>query len=492
MYILDTIAIIMLSSATARKIWRTACLPVIDFFALVFGSGIVYLVRYRWFDDNFLGTKQLESTQYITISIFLAAITIGVYTVLGLYEINRKYRFWQTVTYLGLGVFLVLLGLITFLFFNEYNSDTLPQGVPVSRFILATGGFFALYFVYLGRAVFWALEQILYNFGLGKLNVALISDKQGYMANELLKRVDVQQIINISDLDEPALERLEDLMRSGELAEIYLFAGQNGLEVKLATLAERYKVNFIFSPEGFSQYQAFGLEPLTIGSKVFLAVKHTNLDGWWVVIKRIFDISASLGFMLVFGWLYLLIAMAIKLDSPGPVFYGSERVGPNGKVFRLWKFRRFRQEFCTSEFNPKSQEALAFEQQLIATQNLKKDGVLYKIKDDPRSTRVGKFIEKYSLDELPQFFNVLVGNMSLVGPRPHQPREVAKYDLHHFKVLNIKPGVTGLAQVNGRSDLSFEEEVAYDTLYVERWSFWLDIWVVLKTPFVIFFNRHQG
>jgi lipopolysaccharide/colanic/teichoic acid biosynthesis glycosyltransferase len=105
---------------------------------------------------------------------------------------------------------------------------------------------------------------------------------------------------------------------------------------------------------------------------------------------------------------------------------------------------------------------------------------------------VGKFIEKYSLDELPQFINVLLGNMSVVGPRPHQPREVAKYANHHFKVLNIKPGITGLAQINGRSDLSFEDEVSYDTFYVEHWSFWLDLWIVCCTPFVILFKSHKA
>ncbi|NJL97059.1 sugar transferase [Candidatus Gracilibacteria bacterium] len=117
---------------------------------------------------------------------------------------------------------------------------------------------------------------------------------------------------------------------------------------------------------------------------------------------------------------------------------------------------------------------------------------MYKLADDPRMTRVGKFLEKTSLDELPQFFNVMKGDMSIVGPRPHQPREVKKYRDEHFKVLNIKPGITGMAQVNGRSDLTFEKEVFYDKYYVEHWSFWLDLWIIVKTPFVILFKRQKS
>ncbi len=111
--------------------------------------------------------------------------------------------------------------------------------------------------------------------------------------------------------------------------------------------------------------------------------------------------------------------------------------------------------------------------------------------DDPRRTKLGRFLEKTSLDELPQFFNVLIGNMSLVGPRPHQPIEVAKYEKWHKKVFNLKPGITGMAQISGRSDLDFDEEVKLDTYYIENWSLWLDIKILLKTPLVVLFRRHR-
>jgi lipopolysaccharide/colanic/teichoic acid biosynthesis glycosyltransferase len=126
----------------------------------------------------------------------------------------------------------------------------------------------------------------------------------------------------------------------------------------------------------------------------------------------------------------------------------------------------------------------------LADKNIRNDGPMVKIKDDPRVTRVGKFIRRWSLDELSELFIVLKGDMSLVGPRPHLPEEVAKYEHHHKKVLTIKPGMTGMAQISGRSDLSFEEEVKLDTYYIENWSLLLDVAVLLRTPMAVFRSRN--
>jgi lipopolysaccharide/colanic/teichoic acid biosynthesis glycosyltransferase len=137
-------------------------------------------------------------------------------------------------------------------------------------------------------------------------------------------------------------------------------------------------------------------------------------------------------------------------------------------------------QWCINKDNPNFEGALKYEQELIATSSVRK-GPLYKIKNDPRKTRIGAFIERYSLDELPQFFNVLKGEMSLVGPRPHQQREVDKYSEYHRRLLTIKPGITGMAQVSGRSDLPFEDEYRLDVYYIENWSLWLDVILCLKT-----------
>ena len=133
-----------------------------------------------------------------------------------------------------------------------------------------------------------------------------------------------------------------------------------------------------------------------------------------------------------------------------------------------------------------------FEKNLIAERNTRQGGVLYKIKDDPRRMKVGVVIERYSLDELPQFFNVLKGDMSLVGPRPHQEREVDRYAEYHRRLLTIKPGVTGMAQVSGRSDLAFEDEYRLDVFYIENWSLWMDVLICLKTAGALLKRRKNN
>jgi lipopolysaccharide/colanic/teichoic acid biosynthesis glycosyltransferase len=137
------------------------------------------------------------------------------------------------------------------------------------------------------------------------------------------------------------------------------------------------------------------------------------------------------------------------------------------------------------QFQDSMKKNLELEQKLIKEKSIK-EGPVYKIANDPRITPIGNFIRRWSIDELPQFFNVLQGNMSIIGPRPHQPREVEKYTPEQKSVLAIKPGITGMAQISGRSDLSFEDEVRLDTWYIENWSIWLDLYILLKTPLAVF------
>lgn len=482
----------MLPLANTRRIWMMAFMPIIDFFSVLVGAGLVYLVRYRWFLDSdlFRNTDRLGRNDYIVSSMVFSAAVVIVFAFLGLYQVNRRLSIWNIAARIVTGIFFVLVCIIAVYFFDEFNRTLLPSGVNISRFILATGGFFILYTVLFTRFLLWLGLQILYFFNIGKLSVLLVASQKTELEKWLHGRRDIKNVYTVRELNEESKNEVEDLIRRRMIAEIYLFSNENPIEPFIAVLAERYKIPFVFRPVGFGQYSAFDLKPRVIGKHAMLEVKNTLLDGWWVVLKRLFDLVFSGVFMLVFSWLYALIAIAIKLDSKGSVFYLNERIGPDGKTFKLWKFRRFKTEFNTTDSN---KDALKYEQDLIKSNNLKGDnGPLYKIKDDPRMTRVGKFLERTSLDELPQFINVLLGSMSVVGPRPHQPREVAKYKSHHYKVLNIKPGITGMAQINGRSDLSFEKEVFFDTYYIEHWSFWLDLYIIMSTPLVLIFKRHEA
>ena len=215
-----------------------------------------------------------------------------------------------------------------------------------------------------------------------------------------------------------------------------------------------------------------------------IEIKNTSLWAEARVIKRIGDILWASIWLIICIPLFILIGILIKIEDPSwPIIYKNRRVWHRGKEFFLYKFRYLKWKYCVKDsyWVDESQDlALKYEQQLIQEKSTT-NGPLYKIKNDPRKTRIWQWIEKYSIDELPQLFNVLLGNMSLVWPRPHQPREVKNYETRHKRVLTIKPWITWLAQVNGRDNNSFEDEVHFDVFYIENRSFILDLKIILKT-----------
>jgi exopolysaccharide biosynthesis polyprenyl glycosylphosphotransferase len=198
-----------------------------------------------------------------------------------------------------------------------------------------------------------------------------------------------------------------------------------------------------------------------------ITTRDVSIQGWNLILKRVSDFVLA-GFMaLVALPIMAMIAVAVKLDSPGPVLYSQSRVGRNGKEFRCFKFRSM------------VDGAEQLQQQLDELNE--STGPLFKMRDDPRCTRVGRWLRRLSLDELPQMINVFRGEMSLIGPRPNLPSEVAHYQEWHKKRLSVSPGITGLWQVSGRSDLTFDEMVLLDIYYVENWSLGLDLSILLRS-----------
>ena len=200
------------------------------------------------------------------------------------------------------------------------------------------------------------------------------------------------------------------------------------------------------------------------------------------ILKRTSDLMISALAIALFFPLWLLIAILIKLDSKGPVFYTQERVGMDGRLFLLYKFRTM-VAGADSELHREYQRAFIAGRAEANLGNEKKP--TYKLLADPRITRVGRFLRKTSLDEVPQLLNVLLGDMSIVGPRPPIPYEVEAYELWHRKRLDMKPGLTGLWQVSGRNRLPFEEMVRLDLFYIENWSLLLDMKIILRTGYVM-------
>ncbi len=189
------------------------------------------------------------------------------------------------------------------------------------------------------------------------------------------------------------------------------------------------------------------------------------------MLKRMLDITISIVALILLLPLLSLIVLAVRLDSQGPIFYSAKRIGRKGRTFDCYKFRTM---------VPNAEAML----QSMGHLN-ERDGILFKVTNDPRITRVGRILRKYSLDELPQFWNVVRGDMSLVGPRPPMAAEVEQYDLAHLRRLDVLPGITGLWQVEARQDPSFDSYISLDTAYVENWTLWLDLKIMVRTVSVV-------
>lgn len=217
----------------------------------------------------------------------------------------------------------------------------------------------------------------------------------------------------------------------------------------------------------------------SVGTYPILTYHMVSLNATERFLKRLMDICGSLCGIIVFSPLMLLTALLIKIDSPGPVIFKQERVGMNGRRFFIYKFR----SMCVDAEDKKRE---------LMEKNEMDSQYMFKMQDDPRITRVGRFIRKTSIDELPQFFNVLKGEMSLVGTRPPTLDEVEMYERGHWRRMSIKPGITGMWQVSGRSSITdFDEIVELDTQYIDRWNVLLDIQILAKT-FLQLFRKNNG
>ncbi|WP_281884320.1 sugar transferase [Paenibacillus sp. YYML68] len=207
----------------------------------------------------------------------------------------------------------------------------------------------------------------------------------------------------------------------------------------------------------------------SIGTFPMLTFHSVTINRFNLMLKRIIDVIGAIVGLFLTALLCMVIVPAIMLESKGPAVFTQNRVGLNGRTFKIYKFRSM---YIDAEER----------KQKLMAQNQVNGGFMFKMKDDPRITRVGKFLRKTSLDEFPQFLNVLRGEMSLVGTRPPTLDEVSRYETYHRRRLSFKPGLTGMWQVNGRSDITdFEEVVRLDTSYIDQWSLWLDVKIILKT-----------
>jgi exopolysaccharide biosynthesis polyprenyl glycosylphosphotransferase len=200
-------------------------------------------------------------------------------------------------------------------------------------------------------------------------------------------------------------------------------------------------------------------------------IEHPRLSGARRLVKAVFDVTVAALLLVLAAPLLAAVALLVRLDSPGPVLFRQTRVGKNGEPFEIVKFRTM---YVDAELRLEAMR-----------ERNEHSGVLFKIRRDPRVTRCGRILRRYSLDELPQLINVVLGDMSLVGPRPPLPAEVARYPLDMRRRLVVKPGMTGLWQVSGRSDLSWDESIRLDLRYVENWTLTADLVILMRTAMVV-------
>jgi lipopolysaccharide/colanic/teichoic acid biosynthesis glycosyltransferase len=322
---------------------------------------------------------------------------------------------------------------------------------------------------------------------LPKQKVLVIGNKD----DELLRE---DASTNYTYISPKEIDTIETTIRNWNLSRVLLLWQLDEIhKIKIIKLCSIYAVSFAYPkilPEvyGISQKENFIAWMLVIESTSL------KIGAWWRIFKRIFDIVVSSFWIILITPLCIIVALLIKWEDPsGPIIFKNRRTWYGWKEFFLYKFRYMYWKYSIKDaygISENADSALKYEEELKRTSD-SRDGPLYKIKDDPRKTKIGKFIEKLSIDELPQLWNVFVWDMSLVGPRPHQPREVKHYDEHHFQVLTVKPGITWMAQVFWRDKNTFEDEVRYDIYYIEHYSLLLDLLIIWKTFLVIFIRAFR-
>lgn len=418
---------------------------------------------------------------YLIIVLFVIPIFILVYALEGLYDLKVTRKFWKEALKVFLATSIGLVAIIVAIFLKrEWFS---------SRFIILAAWMLAVVYVTIGRYILHKIQSwLVKSRGMGVHRLLLVGHNGKIdRIKKAIKSNPYSGYRIVGNVETGSIHAIREIKENFGVDEIIICDSTltDSEQEKLIDYCAINNIAYKFIP---TTLQTAKFETGIFNGEPIIEVKHTPLDGWGRILKRCYDIVFSLLLTIILSPLMLITAIAIWLETGFPIIYKNERIGSNGKHFFVYKFRYMKWEYCVTKENKKIKEALNYEQELIEKQSLRQ-GPLYKIKNDPRKTKVGAFIERFSIDELPQLFNVLKGEMSLIGPRPHQEREVEKYHEYHRRLLTIKPGVSGMAQVSGRSDLQFEDEYKLDVYYIENWSLWLDIQICLKTVLTLFKRR---
>ncbi|MBP6885723.1 MAG: sugar transferase [Candidatus Pacebacteria bacterium] len=444
----------------------------LDFCALI-GAGIAtYIIRTNildsWRPVQF--APELPLSRFMLLIVGVSLWFVLVYAVSGLYSMKQRMSLAQEVARSLVASSAAMMGVILTIFLRAEAFN--------SRFLVLGYWIIAMTCVVVGRITMHSLiRYATARYGVAVRRLLLIgNDAVTQQLSEAL-RADRGLGYRIeAELQHPDMEAVSRLVSQGGIDEVILATPDYPAQgiVELVEFCHEHHVSFKFVPNIY-QTLTTHYDVDAIGRIPLVQLRRTALEGWGRVFKAILDRVGSLFALLILAIPMLAIGFCIKWETAGPLFVRLNRVS-RGRTFGLYKFRSMIEN--AEELKP-----------MLAQYNERSDGPLFKMRDDPRVTRVGRILRRTRLDELPQLLNVLRGDMSLVGPRPHQPDEIARYQKHHRRVLDIKAGVTGLAQVSGSSSLPFEEEVQLDTFYIENWTLATDVRILVRTALKLLTDR---
>ncbi|MGI9533710.1 MAG: sugar transferase [Thermodesulfobacteriota bacterium] len=470
--------------ADESLIWHEALCILFDIIAILVSTSFIYTVRFApdvfWqgvFNLEFVSfTYQSFLPQYIGFLILYIAVIILLFKNYDLYETPRG-RFWLDELILVIkcvSIASLLLMVVMYLSKQQVSRFVVLSSWILNVITISGWRFFKHKYIERNIAKGNGLIKVLI-VGAGETgrNLANILKNNKYLGMHVVGFVD--DFIHDQDVLGYTND-VQKIIQSNFIDEVFITStSKRDLVNKITVQALNNKASVKVIPDLFDGI-VFKNNLLSLGFFGDLPVMEIHqepISVLGVFLKRTMDIFGGICMFLISFPILMVLAVVIKIDSPkGPIVYKSKRVGKKGKIFNCFKFRTM------------IPNANDLKDKLRSVNE--KSGPFFKLKDDPRVTKVGKFLRKYSLDELPQMFNVIKGDMSLVGPRPHPTDDFALYNLEHYRRLDVKPGITSLWAVEARNDPSFERNMELDLYYIENWDIWLDIKVVLKTIPAVF------
>jgi exopolysaccharide biosynthesis polyprenyl glycosylphosphotransferase len=458
-------------------------IAVADVLLINLAFGLAYWLRYdlQWFaavDEAFF----VPYGRFVVISLAMTILLLGIYKLGGVYDMPRGASWFDEVYRVlnGTATGIVLTVFVIVFFFRPFL---------YSRLIFFYAGVLIAVFLALARVGKRVVRNHLRGKGLGVDRVLIVG--AGEVGRTVMRNIVAHPALGyhiVGFVDDDPDKGSSDIGRFqalGNTTNIPRLVKELAIDEVIITLpwmyhrkivsivaqCERQRIRVRIVPDMF-QMTLSHLDVEDLGGVPMIGVKEISIGRSEMLLKRVVDVALSLVALLFLWPFFLAVGLIIKLDSPGPIFFRQIRVGKGERLFTCYKFR--------------SMYADAEDRQQSLMELNEAGDVLFKIRDDPRITRVGRILRRTSIDELPQLLNVLMGDMSVVGPRPAPPSEVQRYLAWHKRRLEVAPGMTGLWQVSGRSELTFDEMVLLDLYYIENWSPFLDLQIMLRTvPTVI-------